>query len=85
MIGSPLMEGFPAGRFTEALPLRIRVVLDGVWEWSGGLLKNMSSSSVLVHLFTNIRLISATGLKFWVYPRTQLLCEHEFAPLRYLE
>lgn len=85
MIGFVLMEGFVAGRFTEALPLRIRVVLDGVWEWGGDLLKNMSSSSVLVYLFANIRLISGTRLKFWVYPRTQLLYEHEFAPLRYLE
>ena len=50
MTGSLLMEGFVAGRVTEALPLRIRVVLDGVWEWGGGLPKNMLSSSVLVYL-----------------------------------
>jgi len=64
MIGSPLMAGFVVGSFTEALPLRIRVILDGVWVWDGDLLKNMSSSSVLGYLSANIRLISGTGLKF---------------------
>ena len=85
MTGSPLMGGFDAGSFTEALPVRIRAVLDGVWVWGGGLLENMSSSSVLVYLSANMRLISGTGLEFWVDPRTQLLCDHEVAPLRYLE
>jgi hypothetical protein len=61
MIDSPLMEGSVAGDFTDALPLRIRVVLDGVWAGSGDLLKNVSSSSVLVYLSANIFLLAELG------------------------
>ena len=85
MIGSRLLLDFFAGSFTEASPLPIRAVLDVGWAENGVLLKGMSSSSVLVRLSAKIGFISGTGLNFGVYRRTQLLRQHEFALLCYLE